>query len=226
MSVILLAEPEVKTRRMLRRFLEDRGMEVRSAATLPETLGLLASARSDVLVMGLGSSALGEVRAAGAEQPVLALLRQGTLEEKKRLLAAGADCWISRPVDPEETLLLLLALIRRLGMESFSRQEIPGGAWLERDTRELRREGQALPLSRREYDLLALLLAHPRRIFTRQELLDRLWEAGSETGPRAVDVAVRRLRARCGEDWGFSIQTARGLGYRAELTEEEVHNLP
>lgn len=222
--VILVAEAEANTRRMLRRFLESRSMEVRTAASLPEALGLLNTARTDVLAVGLGTTDMGELRAAGINQPALLLLRANTLEEKKRALAAGADCWLPRPVDPEETALLLQALLRRLGPELSFRQELPGGTWLEKDTRRLRKEGQALVLSRREYDLLALLLAYPRRIFTRQELLDRLWELGSEAGPRAVDVVVRRLRVRCGGDWGFSIQTVRGLGYRAELEGEEVHN--
>lgn len=224
MSVILVAEMEAKTRRMLRRFLEGCKLEVQAAANLQEAQGLLAAARIDALVVGLGACALGELRTGGADQPALLLLHTNTLEEKKRAYAAGADSWLPRPVDPEETALVLWALLRRLGQGLPFRQELPGGIWLERDTRQLRREGEALALSPREYDLLALLLAHPRRIFTRQELLDRLWELGSEAGPRAVDVVVRRLRVRCGKDWGFAIQTVRGLGYRAELMEETVKN--
>jgi len=220
MPKILLAEAGAKTRRMLRRFLEDQGLEVCAAASLPEALGLLESVRADALAVGLGAAALRELRAAGADQPALMLLFTGTLEEKRRALEAGADCWLPRPVDPEETALLLLAMTRRRREEQPERRELPGSVWLEGSARELRREGQAIPLPPREYDLLALMLAHPRRIFTRQELLDRLWEMGSEAGPRSVDVAVRRLRARCGESWGFSIQTVRGLGYRLSFAGE------
>ena len=68
--------------------------------------------------------------------------------------------------------------------------------------------------------MLALFMANPRRVFSRQELLDRLWEPSSESGPRAVDVAIRRLRARCGSGWGFRIEAVRGMGYRLELEEK------
>lgn len=217
MSSILVAEAGAKTRRMLRLFLEGEGLEVRTAAALPEALVLLGSGRTDALAVGLGPPALRHLRETGAAQPALAFLPADTLAEKKRAMESGADCWLPRPVDPEETLLLLRAMLRRQGEGLYSRLTF-GELWLEDSTKELRREGEAIPLSPREYDLLALLLAHPRRIFTRQELLDRLWGPESESGPRSVDVAIRRLRLRCKEGWGFSIQSVRGLGYR--LVEE------
>lgn len=218
MPVILVAETEGKTRRMLRRFLEGEGLEARTAATLPETRAILSGCRAAALLTGLGPDALRELRRGGSTLPAVAILPADTLAEKARHLEAGADWWLPRPVDPEEALLLLRALLRRCGEEPAVPVAL-GPLWLEERTRELHREEQAAALTPREYELLALLLSHPRRIYTRQELLDRLWDPNTESGLRAVDVAVRRLRARCGRGWGFEIQAVRGLGYRLVLTE-------
>ena len=136
-----------------------------------------------------------------------------TLEERRLCFSAGADVWLPRPVDPEEAALLLWAMVRRYG-GGLQAVVALGEAWLDEPARELRLPGKALPLPPREYAVLALLMAHPRRVFSRQEIMDRLWELGCESGPRSVDIYISRLRARCGGEWGFSIQTVRGLGYR------------
>lgn len=215
MPVILLQMPEPRTRRLLRRFLEDQGLTVRTAPSPGESLALSGEFRPGAMLIGDGPAGLRPLRAAGLDAPALVLLPEDSLAARKEAFAAGADCWLTRPIDPEETALLLWALCRRWGSGAPSplRWE---DATLEEGTRELSRPGQAVPLSPREYDLLALFLANPRRVFSRQELLDRLWEPASESGPRAVDVAIRRLRARLGEGWGFRIEAVRGLGYRLE----------
>lgn len=221
MPIILLEEPEARTRRLLQRFLEGQGFTVRPSISPGETLTLAGSLRPGAMLIGEGPEALRELRAAGLEAPALLLLPKNTLAARRDAFAAGADCWLPRPVDPEEAALLLRALCRRWG-EGLRAQIQVGEILLDERTRELRREGQAVSLSPREYALLALFLSHPKRIFTRQELLDRLWEPASEAGPRAVDVAIRRLRARCGDDWGFDIQSVRGLGYRLVVEETAV----
>ena len=219
MPIVLLQMSEARTRRLLQRFLEGKGLAVRPALSPGERLTLLGSIRPGAMLIGEGAAALRELRAAGAEFPALVILPEDTLAARKDVFAAGADCWLPHPVDPEEAALLLWALCRRWGSGVQSRLQL-GEALLEERTRELSRPGQAIPLSPREYGLLALFMANPRRVFSRQELLDRLWEPSSESGPRAVDVAIRRLRARCGSGWGFRIEAVRGMGYRLELEEK------
>jgi len=154
---------------------------------------------------------------------VLALLGRDTLEERRQAFGAGADGWLRRPVDLEELSLVLWAMARRWGGSGGSggleAQVLLGEARLEEGRRELWAGERRLGLTPREYGILALMLAHPRRVFSRQELLDRLWGLESEAGPRAVDVTVRRLRLRCGTGWGFRIEAVRGVGYR--LVQEE-----
>ena len=199
MPVILLEEPEARTRRLLQRYLTGEGFTVRPSLSPRETLALAGSFRPGAMLIGDGAAALRELR--------------------KEAFAAGADCWLPRPPDPEEIALLLWALCRRWGSGLLIQIQL-GDLLLNEQTRELRREGgEGITLSPREYGLMALFLAHPRRIFTRQELLDHLWEPASESGPRAVDVAIRRLRARCGSGWGFAIQAVPGLGYRLVVEE-------
>lgn len=219
MPVILLEEPEARTRRMLQRYLTGEGFTVRPSLSPRETLALAGSFRPGAMLIGDGAAALRELRAGGMEAPALALLPENTLPARKEAFAAGADCWLPRPPDPEEIALLLWALCRRWGSGLLIQIQL-GDLLLNEQTRELRREGgEGITLSPREYGLMALFLAHPRRIFTRQELLDHLWEPASESGPRAVDVAIRRLRARCGSGWGFAIQAVPGLGYRLVVEE-------
>lgn len=223
MVMILVAEGEGRSRRMLRRFLEGQGMTTRGASTLEEALAILREGRVDLTVMGLGAPAIRRLRAAGVEGPVLALLGRDTLEERRQAFGAGADCWLRRPVDLEELSLVLWAMARRWGGSGGSggleAQVLLGEARLEEGRRELWAGERRLGLTPREYGLLALMLGHPRRVFSRQELLDRLWGLESEAGPRAVDVVVRRLRLRCGAGWGFRIEAVRGVGYR--LVQEE-----
>lgn len=200
---------------MLRRFLEGRGMAVRGASTGEEAALALGAGRVDLVVMGLGAGAIRQLRVLGAEVPVVALLGEDSLEERRQVFLAGADGWLRRPVDPEELLLVVWAMIRRRDGGALPESRVVlGEAELDQRTRELRAGARALGLAPREYGLLALMMAHPRRVFSRRELLDRLWELGSEAGPRAVDAAVRRLRARCGGGWGFRIEAVRGIGYR------------
>lgn len=220
MAVVLIAEGEGRSRRLLQRFLEGRGLETRGASTPEEAAVALGTGRVDLLVVGLGVPAIRRLRSLNPEAPLAALLAEDTLTERQQAFLAGADCWLRRPVDPEELLLVLWAMARRWGMPSGAESQVTfGAARLNQATRELQAGERTLSLTPREYGLLALMMAHPRRVFSRQELLDRLWELESEAGPRAVDAAVRRLRERCGEGWGFRIEAVRGIGYR--LVQEE-----
>ena len=224
MILILVAEGEGRSRRMLQRCLEGEGMTTRGASTLEEALAILREGRVDLTVMGLGAPAIRRLRAGGVDSPVLALLGRDTLEERRQVFGAGADGWLRRPVDLEELSLVLWAMARRWGGSGggsgvLEAQVLLGEARLEEGRRELWAGERRLGLTPREYGLLALMLGHPRRVFSRQELLDRLWGLESEAGPRAVDVVVRRLRLRCGTGWGFRIEAVRGVGYR--LVQEE-----
>lgn len=213
MPVVLVAEEDGKNRKMLQRFLMSQGLEVRPAASLSEAVAVLRGVRLNALLVGLGVPAIRRLRAAGVEEPTLALLREDTMEERRLCFSAGADIWLPRPVDPEEASLILWSMVRRYG-GGLQGVVTLGEAWLDEPTRELRLPGKTLPLPPREYAVLSLLMAHPKRVFSRQEIMDRLWELGCESGPRSVDIYISRLRARCGDGWGFSIQTVRGLGYR------------
>ena len=213
MPTVILLEEDQKSRRMLQRFLRSQSLEVRPAASVPEALAALRAVRADCLLVGAGPGALRQLRAAGAAMPALALLEEDTLTERRRWFAAGADAWLPRPADPEEAALVLWAMCRRWGGGVPAGVSL-GRASLDEPTRELRGPAGRLPLPPREYAVLALLMAHPRRLFSRQDIMDRLWELGCESGPRSVDVYIARLRRRCGEDWGFRLETVRGFGYQ------------
>jgi len=135
-------------------------------------------------------------------------------------LEAGADDYVVKPFSVREVVLRVQALARRCGERILARQAASTGrrlAWrsLELDpiAHRVWLDGQELALRPMEFRLMALLLEHPARVFTRAELLERVWGITADVHTRTVDVHVRRLRERLG-DFGSAVQTVQGIGYR------------
>lgn len=137
-----------------------------------------------------------------------------SLEDKREGFQSGADDYLTKPVDFEELLLRVEALLRRCGMQQNETLRV-GSVTLRADTLTVEGKGFSCQLRPREFALLEKLLSCPARIFTRQMLMDELWGYDSESDPRTVDTHIRRLREKLAALADFEIQTVRGLGYRA-----------
>ena len=135
-------------------------------------------------------------------------------DDRKKGFLAGIDDFMVKPVDEEELLLRIKALLRRAKIAS-ERRIVLGDVVLDYDALSVSRGGETVVLPQKEFLLLYKLLSYPGKIFTRIELMDEIWGADSETGWETVTVHVGRLRRRF-EGWSeFEIVSVRGLGYKA-----------
>lgn len=220
MLKILVAEDNVDLRNLMKIRLHRAGYEVLEAGDGQEALDLLAETQVHLLIVDVmmprmdGCELTAALRGANIEIPVLMVTARGELDDKRMGFQSGADDYLVKPVDMDELLLHVGALLRRSRMSRESEMTV-GTTVLNEDRLSVTRAGQEILLRRREFQLLFLLLSYTGRIFTRQMLMDEIWGYDSETDQRTVDVHIKRLREKFNDNPDFSIQTVRGLGYKA-----------
>jgi len=163
-----------------------------------------------------GYELTGELRSAKITIPVLMVTAKETLEDKRKGFKTGVDDYMVKPVDFEEMLLRVEALLRRSNLSSEHILTV-GATSLDSDALMVNSGGQSISLPQKEFYLLQLLLSYPQKIFTRQTLMDEIWGYDSETDPRTVDVHIKRLREKFLHSEDFDIETVRGLGYKAVI---------
>ena len=135
---------------------------------------------------------------------------------KQRGFRAGVDDFMVKPIDLDELVLRIEALLRRARIAS-SRRLTVGSLLLDAEERTAYVNGAEVPLTVREFNLLYKLLSYPKKTFTRAQLMDEFWDAGSTSGSRTVDVYMTRLRDKFSGCPDFEIVTVHGLGYKAVI---------
>ena len=220
MFEILVAEDDKNTRRFLRVVLEEDGYRVHTAENGQEAMDILDREYIDLVVLDVmmpkmdGYEFTRQLRGANSNLPILMVSAMQLPQDKKKGFLVGTDDYMTKPIDPEEMLLRIRALLRRARITSERRIEV-GDVVLDYDSLTVRRGGEVQELPQKEFMLLYKLLSYPGKIFTRIQLMDEIWGAESETGWETVTVHVGRLRKRF-EGWDeFEIVSVRGLGYKA-----------
>ena len=137
-------------------------------------------------------------------------------DSKKKGFHAGADDYMVKPIDLDELLLRIEALLRRAGIAADKKIEI-GSLKLDAEEHTAYLKDEEINLTVREFNLLYKLLSYPKKTFTRSQLMDEFWDAESASGPRVVDVYMTKLRDKFSECDDFEIVTVHGLGYKAVL---------
>lgn len=172
---------------------------------------------SDVMMPGIdGFEFAKTVRSLNEDIPILFMTARDDLASKQRGFRIGIDDYMVKPIDLDELLLRIGALLRRSKIASSRRLEV-GNFIMDVDERTATLNGDEIPLTVREFDLLYKLLSYPKKTFTRTQLMDEFWDADTQTGTRTVDVYMTKLRAKLSACDAFEIQTVHGLGYKAVI---------
>lgn len=172
---------------------------------------------SDIMMPGVDGFELAKtVREQNQNIPILFMTARDDFYAKQQGFRIGIDDYMVKPVDLDELVLRIGALLRRAGIASSRKLEI-GKLMLDADERTAYLDGSEIPLTVREFNLLYKLLSYPKKTFTRSQLMDEFWDADSASSMRTVDVYMTKLRDKFSECEDFSIVTVYGLGYKAVL---------
>jgi DNA-binding response OmpR family regulator len=175
---------------------------------------------TDIMMPGMDGYTLTEqLREAKYEFPILMVTARETIRDKRKGFIVGTDDYMVKPIDEEELILRVKALLRRAKIVS-ERKIVIGNAILNYDTLTVSRDSERVTLPQKEFMLLYKLLSYPEQIFTRMQLMDEIWGLDTESDEHTVSVHIGRLRERFFKWTEFSIETVRGLGYKAVKHEE------
>ena len=217
---ILVVDDDKNTRLFLRGVLEGAGYTVTTADNGEEALAALDRAHVDLIVLDImmpkmdGYEFTRTLREAQNNLPILMVSAKQLPRDKHMGFLAGTDDYITKPIDDEEMLYRIKALLRRAKIVSEHCIRI-GDVVLDYDSFTVSRGEEVQDLPQKEFLLLYKMLSYPGKIFTRIQLMDEIWGTDSDTGWETVTVHIGRLRKRF-EGWDeFEIESVRGLGYKA-----------
>ena len=223
MFQIMVVEDDKSTAKLMRAVLTHNGYKVFQAANGQEALEMLDSQHIDLIVLDVmmpvmdGYEFTEQLRRCGNNTPILMVTAKQLPEEKCRGFLVGTDDYMVKPVNVEEMLLRIKALLRRAQIANEHKLHI-GKVTLDYDALTVSREGNSQTLPQKEFYLLYKLLSYPDKIFTRLQLMDEIWGMESETVDTTVNVHVNRLRKKF-EQWPeFEIVAIRGIGYKAVIS--------
>ena len=172
---------------------------------------------SDIMMPGVDGFAFARtVRELNQEIPILFMTARDDFASKQRGFQAGIDDYMVKPIDLDELLLRMEALLRRARIASSKKLTV-GGLTLDAEEHTAYLNGEEIPLTVREFNLIYKLLSYPKKTFTRSQLMDEFWDSASTSGPRTVDVYMVNLREKFADCADFEIVTVHGLGYKAVL---------
>ncbi len=172
---------------------------------------------SDIMMPKINGFEFAEtIREQNQQIPILFMTARDDFAAKQRGFQVGIDDYMIKPIDLEELLLRIGALMRRARIAA-SRRLTVGSLTLDADERSAMHNGEEIPLTVREFNLLYKLLSYPKKTFTRQQLMDEFWDTAVTSGTRTVDVYMNKLRDKFSDCKDFEIVTVHGLGYKAVL---------
>jgi len=220
MFQIMVVDDDKNTRMLLKAVLENEHYTVYTAENGEDALSVMDQHHIDLVVLDImmpkmdGYEFTKALRDSNNNLPILMVSAKQLPSDKKHGFLVGTDDYMTKPIDEEEMLWRIKALLRRAQIAS-ERRIVVGRVILDYDSMTVSRNGEVQELPQKEFLLLYKLLSYPGKIFTRIQLMDEIWGADSETGWETVTVHIGRLRKRF-DGWNeFEIVSVRGLGYKA-----------
>jgi two-component system, OmpR family, response regulator len=222
MLKILLVEDDIELNRTVCSFLNQNGYEAIGCLNANEAYNTMYGNLFDLIISDImmpdidGFEFTKTVRDLNAEIPILFMTARNDLSAKQKGFRAGIDDYMVKPVDLDELLLRIGALLRRAKIATSKKLSV-GSLLLDVEEHIAYLNEVEIPMTVREFNLLYKLLSYPKKTFTRSQLMDEFWDSETSTGSRAVDVYMTKIRDKFSECDDFEIVTVHGMGYKAVL---------
>ncbi|MCM1039651.1 MAG: response regulator transcription factor [Ruminococcus sp.] len=219
---ILVVEDDAKLNRIVCTYLNDSGFYAKGCLNAQEAYDEMYNSLYELIISDImmpeidGFEFARTVRQVNKNIPILFMSAKDDLPSKQRGFRLGIDDYMVKPVELDELLLRVRALLRRANIE-MERKITVGNLMLDADGMSAEINGAEISLTTREFNIIYKLLSYPKKTFSRAQLMDEFWGVDSDTSLRAVDVYVTKLRDKLSDCDGFQIVTVRGLGYKAVL---------
>lgn len=219
---ILVLEDDPKQNQLVCTYLNDCGFETKGCLNAHDAYDELYGSLYDLIISDImmpevdGFEFARTVRQVNRNIPILFMSARDDLPAKQKGFQLGIDDYMVKPVELDELLLRVRALLRRANIE-MERKITVGNLTLDADGMTAEIDGEELSVTTREFNILYKLLSYPKKTFSRAQLMDEFWGVDSDTSLRAVDVYITKLRDKFSACDGFEIKTVRGLGYKAVL---------
>ena len=220
---ILVVEDDIKLNQIVCTYLNDSGFHAKGCLSANDAYeemynNLYELIISDIMMPEINGFEFAEtVRQVNKTIPILFMSAKDDLPSKQKGFKIGIDDYMVKPIELDELLLRVRALLRRANIE-MERKLTVGNLILDADSMSAEVDGEEINLTTREFNIIYKMLSYPKKTFSRAQLMDEFWGVDSETSLRAVDVYVTKLRDKLSGCDGFRIVTVRGLGYKVMLS--------
>ena len=220
---ILVVEDDGELNRQVCTYLRQNGYDVTGCLNANDAFNEMYNDLYDLIISDImmpnmdGFEFARTIRETNREMPILFMTARDDFAAKRQGFQIGVDDYMVKPIDLEELLLRVGALLRRAKIAG-SHRIVVGDLVFDSDERSCLWRGEEIPLTVREFNILFKMLSYPKKTFTRAQLMDEFWDAESSSTLRTVDVYMTKIREKFADCDAFEIQTVRGLGYKAVIT--------
>lgn len=221
---ILLVEDDDKLNKLFYTVLSKQGFNIHSAKDGIEAFNIMENNHVDLIISDImmpnmnGYEFTESIRKFDAEIPILMITAKDDFNSKQKSFLIGIDDYMVKPIDVNEMILRVNALLRRSKIV-HDKKQVVGSTVLEYDALSVTVDDETLVLPQKEFYLLYKLLSYPNKVFTRNQLMDEIWGVDSPSDLQTIDVHINRLRRNFENNPDFTIVTVRGLGYKAVKNE-------